>query len=113
MKDYTGSAACPKCGETSNSRNLLVDNPSTFVVRGDDQITLGELAERNSKRFSPDKKAHLFEKHNEYRNQTEDEDDALPDGMTKITPPKNKTPFGPGKKRREVSTNKVRKTKHG
>ena len=66
ISDYKPKEKCPECkliGEVI--RDLETDWNSLVgaVVRGDDQITVGELAKRNTERLSNDEKAALTHKH--------------------------------------------------
>lgn len=102
IKSYDGSGICPRCKEKSTTRDYVQDLPVAQVVKGDSELSLGDLAQRNSNRFSDDYKDHLYQKHNSYKNQDEDGVE-LPAGMTKVKRPKNKNPFGSGKKRRTIT----------
>lgn len=65
MSAYCIPTKCPKCDKNTVIR--IYTDPISNIIRGDHQITLGELAERNNERFSDDKKIALHKKHNEYR----------------------------------------------
>lgn len=80
LSDYTSKQVCPKCKKTTSvHRSYISDIPSTSVKLGDDEITVGHLANRNRDRFSDEQKAHLNYKHNEYKlNRPKAE---LPSGM--------------------------------
>lgn len=51
---------CPSCGHAALAREIGV--PMVFVEKSDENCTLGTLAERNSKRFSEEKKQMLSSK---------------------------------------------------
>lgn len=53
---------CPKCGKSSLKRVLFA--PHVYNKPGDDKISVGLLADRNSERFSDDHKKKLDEKNN-------------------------------------------------
>jgi putative FmdB family regulatory protein len=79
-----GNFKCAHCGSKKIYRNLMSDiSNGYFAIRKHDSElkTIGDLANRNSDRFSEDKKNHLFHKHNDYR---KDNEGKLPDGMTRI-----------------------------
>ena len=67
IKDYTPLVKCPKCKKKTLIRNLKADLPSGSVKKGDDQLTVGELAKRNTERFSRDYKEHLHNERYKYR----------------------------------------------
>jgi hypothetical protein len=67
MKDYKELVKCPKCKRNTLVRNLQADLPNGSVVKGESELTVGELARRNSERFSEDYKEHLHNKNNAYR----------------------------------------------
>ncbi len=52
---------CPKCLQHTLKRGINI--PHVYVCPGDDNCSLGLLADRNSKRFSDDQKKMLKEKH--------------------------------------------------
>lgn len=58
---------------------LDVATQITSVKKSDDQLTLGELADRNRDRFSDDHKSRLQKKHYDYRQKG-----ALPKGMKRM-----------------------------
>ena len=86
---------CEGCGSKSLSRDYHNDLSSlnTAVKKADSELkTIGDLAKRNSDKFSDDQKVHLNKKHNDYK-----EDGAerkpLPSGMSRIKKqPKTKWP---------------------
>ena len=86
---------CEGCGSKSLSRDYNNDLSSlnTSVKKADSELkTIGDLAKRNSDKFSDDQKVHLNKKHNDYK-----EDGAerkpLPSGMSRMKKqPKTKWP---------------------
>ena len=90
LLEYNPECVCPVC-ERPASRDYKTDLPNTSVRKGDGEVTLGTLAQRNTERMSPDEKAHLTHKHNEYKYQEPQK--ALAKGMTRLGPPNDrKTP---------------------
>ena len=85
ISDYSNNRIiCQYCKSNKINRDLMTDiSGGYFAVRKHDSElkTIGDLANRNSDRFSEDKKNHLFHKHNEYR---KDSDGKLPEGMSRI-----------------------------
>ena len=66
FSNYKAQETCPVCNLAGHvQRDLEIDWDSLVgsVIRGDDEITLGELAKRNSARLSNDEKAALTHKH--------------------------------------------------
>ena len=84
ITNYKETAKCPAC-QVSCSRDygdMLTLNSS--VKKSDSELkTLGDLAQRNTERFSDDYKAELQRKHYDYKGK-EDPYTALPDGMSRI-----------------------------
>lgn len=94
ISEYDSQPKCPKCkGKNNVSRSYLDDLPLVSVIKGDSDITLGHLAERNGRRFSEDKKQSIEAKHYDQK-QKEDArkvlDEQLPSGMSRIQRPKTK-----------------------
>ena len=85
ISDYSENRiACVYCSSHEITRDFTTDILGGYfaVKKHDSELkTIGDLANRNSDRFSEDKKNHLFHKHNEYR---KDSEGKLPDGMTRI-----------------------------
>jgi putative FmdB family regulatory protein len=52
---------CPRCGQNSLIRQIGI--PRVYVKPGDDECTLGLLADRNATRYSEEQKYVLKEKH--------------------------------------------------
>jgi hypothetical protein len=57
---------CPRCGQNTLIREIGI--PRVYVKPGDDECTLGLLADRNATRFSEDQKQLLKEKHTTKKN---------------------------------------------
>jgi putative FmdB family regulatory protein len=66
FKDFTPLTTCPNCNQNTLVRDYQSDLPSGSVKKGDDQLTVGELAARNTERFSEDYKEHLHIKNHSY-----------------------------------------------
>lgn len=94
IKDYKEIQPCPKCSSEETYRQYINDvlTQTSTVRKGDSELkTIGDLARRNSDKFSEDEKIHLYQKHNSYK--YEDSSKELPKGMTRIKkPPKYKWP---------------------
>lgn len=75
---------CPKCDSKKIERSYSTDlqNMTGSVIKSDDQIKLGDLANRNRDRLSDDHKTHLYHKHNEYKDSSFQK--PMPDGSKKI-----------------------------
>lgn len=89
IKDYDTVSLklkCSLCGSKNIIRDYKTDieNLNTSIRKSDSELkTIGDLAKRNSEKFSEDKKKHLHEKHNSYKeNKIATQD--LPSGMTRI-----------------------------
>jgi hypothetical protein len=68
MCDYSPRQVCPKCRKIEPvCRNYQEDLAQGQVVKGDDEITLGQLAQRNTERMSKDEREALTRKHNAYK----------------------------------------------
>lgn len=84
IADYKDTAKCPSC--KSKSERMYREDLSTLngsVRKADSELkTLGDLAMRNTERFSDDHKAHLHAKHNAYKETPSDK--PLPKGMTRM-----------------------------
>lgn len=107
IKDYSEQPQCPNCKCSQTHRryadDVLTQNAS--VKKSDSELkTIGDLARRNSDRFSEDQKTALYHKHNDYK-YTESEKD-LPSGMSRIKkPPKPKWPGSQSKKTKRKPKN--------
>ena len=68
MSEYSPNQKCPKCQSTLPIvRDFLADLPQSIVRKGDDEITVGQLAERNTKKMGADQRNELTKKHNAYK----------------------------------------------
>lgn len=100
ISDYTDKQTCPICRKRKSvHRRFDVDVQSlnASVIKGDDEITVGQLADRNAKRMSSDEKTHLTYEHNKYKYEEPERD--LPQGMSRLGTPKDRTPSTKQKKR--------------
>jgi len=80
MCDYTDNQQCPECGQkTQRDYQTDLSTTTSSVIKSDNEIKLGHLAERNSSRMSDDEKRALAYKHNEYLFKTPERD--LPSGI--------------------------------
>lgn len=85
MCDYTDSETCPTCNSCRNVIRALGYDISTVhrtVVAGDNEINLGQLADRNTQRMSRDEKIDKFYEQNKYKYEGPETD--LPTGMTRV-----------------------------
>lgn len=75
---------CESCGKTTVDRSYSDDltTISGGVIKGDSDLTLGDLANRNRDRMSNDHKEHLYHKHNEYKDPVFKKE--LPKGMSRL-----------------------------
>lgn len=84
---YKEKVACEVCGSLCD--RSYIDDLSTLnssVIKSDSELkTLGDLARRNSDKFSNDHKAHLYEKHNSYKEDVSQK--PLPTGMSRLKKP--------------------------
>lgn len=87
ISSYKEKEVCEICHslcDRSYEDDLLTLNAS--VKKSDSELkTIGDLARRNTDRFSDDQKAHLYQKHNAYKD--EQSQKALPKGMSRIKKP--------------------------
>lgn len=81
----TLKAQCPKCYKTKTVRRDY--SGENKIVFDSSPKTLGALADRQTERFSEDKKASLNKKHNEYKDKAFT--GSLPDGASLKTVDKN------------------------
>lgn len=90
IKDYNPNPSCILCNSKKTHRLYAADvaTQSTSVKKSDSELkTIGDLALRNTERMSDDEKAHLYKKHNAYKEDNA-ETKPLPNGMSRI----NKAP---------------------
>lgn len=107
IKDYNPNPKCTRCNNKKTYRLYAADvaTQSASIRKSDSELkTIGDLAMRNTERMSDDEKAHLYKKHNAYK---EDDSQAksLPSGMSRIKKnPKIKWPGTTNniKKRRNI-----------
>jgi putative FmdB family regulatory protein len=88
IRNYKAEVPCINCSSLS-IRNYIEDlsTVGTTVRKADSELkTLGDLALRNTERMSSDEKAHLYQKHNSYKEQPEETKD-LPRGMSRMKKP--------------------------
>ena len=91
IRDYIESPKCPSCKKNKTCRSYKDDMQtiSTSIKKLDSELkTIGDLANRNRDKLSDDEKQHLFNKHNEYKDEAFQK--PLPKGMDKISKPKKK-----------------------
>ena len=89
IKDYIAEPNCTQCKSKKTHRNYVADalSQSSSVKKSDSELkTIGDLALRNSERMSDDQKISLYQKHNDYKETTE-ETKSLPKGMSRIKKP--------------------------
>jgi len=84
IAEYKDTTKCPEC--KAKSARMYREDLSTLngsVRKADSELkTLGDLAMRNTERFSDDHKAHLHAKHTAYLEKPSDK--PLPKGMTRM-----------------------------
>lgn len=83
IKDYTDTINCSCSSMMRRSYQDDLGGLTNSIIKTDDELsTIGDLANRNRDRMSNDEKAHLYKKHNAYK------DDytgfKLPKGMTSM-----------------------------
>lgn len=83
IKEYSDKQKCPSCKSSKTYRSYVDDmvNMTGSVVKSDSELKLGDLANRNRDRMTDDHKAHLYEKHNSYK---ETSSQPLPKGMSRL-----------------------------
>jgi putative FmdB family regulatory protein len=87
ISKYREKETCEVCGAICD-RSYEDDLPTlnSSVVKSDSELkTIGDLARRNSDRFSNDQKAALYHKHNSYKEEPSPKE--LPKGMSRIKKP--------------------------
>lgn len=98
IKDYIEKPKCLRCKSNKTSRKYIIDvmSQSASVKKSDSELkTIGDLAKRNSDKFSDDEKHHLYMKHNAYKHDQKELKD-LPSGMSRLNKPQK--PQWPGSK---------------
>ena len=87
ISKYKEIETCEVCGsmcDRSYEDDLLTINSS--VKKADSELkTIGDLAKRNSDKFSDDYKSALYAKHNEYKEKESIK--PLPKGMSRVKKP--------------------------
>lgn len=66
MSEYERQERCPKCSHEECCRDYQEDLPVASVKKGDNEITLGHLASRNTERMSDDQKEAIHVKNHAY-----------------------------------------------
>lgn len=83
--NYKQCYECPKCNDISDVTRALGYDISTVhreVIANDDNITLGQLADRNTKKMSRDEKINRYYEQNKYK--WEGQESNLPKGARKV-----------------------------
>lgn len=109
IKNYNSAPLCINCNSNNTCRDYMSDviTQISSIKKHDSELkTIGDLAKRNSDKFSHDYKVHLYQKHNDYKFDNSNQKD-LPSGMSRIKKPQK--PVWPGSK----NTKKKRKPKNG
>jgi putative FmdB family regulatory protein len=88
IKDYEPTPKCPKCKNKSHRLySIDVLSQSASVKKADSELkTIGDLARRNTEKMSQDEKIALYKKHNDYKDNKE-EQKPLPSGMSRLKKP--------------------------
>jgi len=89
IKDYREKPKCIHCESCDTQRSYITDvmTQMASVKKSDSELkTIGDLARRNSDKFSDDEKTHLYNKHNSYK--YEESTKQLPSGMSRLKKPK-------------------------
>ena len=93
IRAYHDKLPCEYCNKNKHVYRLYIEDAqsiSSSVRKSDDELkTVGDLAKRNTDRMSDDHKEHLRQKHNSYKETTENK--PLPKGMSRLTKSKTKT----------------------
>jgi hypothetical protein len=66
MSEYDKEERCPLCKKGIGQRDYQSDLPAASVKKGDNEITLGHLASRNTERMSDDQKESIHVKNHAY-----------------------------------------------
>lgn len=85
IKDYIEQPKCICCNSNKTHREYVADvlTQNTSVKKSDSELkTIGDLANRNRDKMTDDQKIALYEKHNSYKDRTEDK--PLPKGMSRM-----------------------------
>jgi putative FmdB family regulatory protein len=84
--NYTENPNCEHCKSSNTVRDIVSDATTinSSVKKSDSELkTIGDLANRNRDRLSDDEKTFLYQKHNEYKEDTS-EQKTLPKGMKRV-----------------------------
>jgi hypothetical protein len=85
LKDYEETIECSCGADMRRSYQDDLMNMGSSVIKSDSELkTIGDLADRNRDRMSSDHKAALNRKHNEYKNNKENQQKSLPQGMSRL-----------------------------
>lgn len=91
IKEYNPRPKCVFCKSKKTNRSYSDDltRSSAFVRKSDDELkTVGDLANRNRDKMSNDQKIELYQKHNNYKENSSQK--PLPQGMSRIKSSKTK-----------------------
>lgn len=82
--NYTDKPKCEICGAKNTNRQIALDAATIngSVKKSDSELKIGDLANRNRDKLSQDEKIHLYNKHNEYKQ--DQPVSKLPPGMKKL-----------------------------
>lgn len=86
IKDYISNPKCIRCESNNTERHYIKDitTQSASVKKHDSELkTIGDLANRNRDKMSDDQKTYLYNKHNEYKDNSTPK--PLPKGMNRIS----------------------------
>lgn len=86
FSNYTENPACSLCSSSDTCRDIVADAATIngSVKKSDSELkTVGDLANRNRDKMSEDHKEFLYQKHNEYKEDTSSQK-ALPKGMNRV-----------------------------
>lgn len=85
ISDYSDKEVCPTCGTFKDVIRALGYDISTIhrnVLANDNEITLAQLADRNTKKMSRDEKIDRFYEQNKYKYEGPEKE--LPSGMKRL-----------------------------
>lgn len=83
--NYDPKPQCIKCKSKDTDRDYTTDLSTIngSVKKSDSELkTIGDLANRNRDRLSEDEKVHLYQKHNSYKEESDQK--PLPKGMKRL-----------------------------
>lgn len=87
IRSYTDQQSCPVCNSKKHVSRCYTEDVATLnssIKKSDNELkTVGDLANRNRDRMSESQKAELYEKHNEYKEQTSEK--KLPKGCQRFS----------------------------